>query len=233
MAQLDYKEAETAAMELGVEKATILGLLESGQIPGVKLGGTWVVSAQSLAAYLSAEETRQFQERRGADLPPNRDTPTLTRRRRAGNIEYVLLGKRHVASTAIGMLIDVLRALDARDTEFLPSLSKEKGRLRRYVARRPEDLYPGRPDLSHYSSELRPGWWVGTNHNRKVIESILKKACHVAGLKWGIDIFLGQHGRSATREKALAFVGAAADSASDVARRHDEYFAESLTHGRS
>lgn len=233
MPQLDYREAETAATELGVEKATMLNLLESGQIPGAKLGGTWFVSPQHLAAYLNAEEARQFQKRRGADPQREQHASTRQRRRKAGDLEYVLLGKRYKASTAIGMLIEVLRTLDARDTEFLPRLSKEKGRKRMYVSDRLEDLYPGRPDLSHYSTELRSGWWVGTNYNRKVIESILKKACQVAGLKWGVDIFLVQHARSTTREKALAFVGAAADEASDVARRHDEYFAESLTRGQS
>lgn len=231
MPQLDYREAESAATELGVEKATMLNLLESGQIPGAKLGGTWFVSPQHLAAYLNAEEARQFQKRRGADPQREQHAPTRQRRRKAGDLEYVLLGKRYKASTAIGMLIEVLQTLDARDSDFLPCLNKETGRKRRYVARRPEDLYPGRPDLSRYSSELRPGWWVGTNCNRRVIESILQKSCRIAGLKWGVDIFLVQQARSTTREKALAFVGAAADKASDVARRHDEYFAETLTHG--
>ncbi len=233
MSDLNYKEAEVAASELGLEKSTILNLLEDGQIPGVKLGGTWVVSPQRLAAYLSAEEARQFRERRSADSAPQSSHAIAKRRRRmAGDVEYVLLGEKYSHSTAIGMLIAVLSALDARDPEFLPRLSKETGRKRRYVAQKPEDLYPGRPDLTRYSNELRSGWWVGTNYNQKVIQSILKRACRVAGLKWGVDFVIRQP-RSENRQKALAFVGAAADSASDVARRHSEYFAESLTNGRS
>jgi predicted type IV restriction endonuclease len=56
------------------------------------------------------------------------------------------------------------------------------------VSQQRSDLNPGRPDLAEkYSRQLRSGYWLGTNVSRQQVETILKTACEVAGLRYGSD----------------------------------------------
>lgn len=229
-AELDFRDAKSAARKLGIPGDTVTDLLESGRLPGIQLGDTWLVSERALADFLRSEQERQVASRRQTT---GRGAPRSRRRRQSGAAEFTLLGQRGRAATNADLLVAVLRLLAARDPRFLTMFSSEGGRTRRYVAKDPVDLYPGRPDLSRFSKEIAPGWWVGTNYSAKETESILKKACRVAGVEWGVDLRLPKRGHRPDRARALAFVGIAADKATDVARRHDEYFAESLTNGES
>lgn len=81
--------------------------------------------------------------------------------------------------------------LAERDPTFFERFAAlpRHGRKRRYLARRPENLYPDRPDLARdHSIEVRPGWWMGTNVSVSRIEKIIRMACNVAGLKYGRDL---------------------------------------------
>lgn len=229
---LDFKDAASAARRLGLSAQEMIELLEHGDLPGIQLGERWLVSEQALDEFLRSEQERQFGWRRANQVRPRVQAARRTRSGRSNSkLEFLLLGEKHVVSTRIEVLVSVLQTLASRDRHFLDKFRNESGRSRRYVANSPEDLYPGRPHLSHFSKELAPGWWVGTNYNARDIESILKKACRVAGLRWGEDLILLKRGQT-NRARAIAFVGVAEDSAGDVARRHDEYFAESLTRGQ-
>lgn len=228
----DYKEASAVARDMGIAEDVMVDLLEKGELPGVPLGNQWLVSVTRLVEYLQAEEKRQFEARRSVSRPNVGGGGRKRRQRRAVELEYVLLGDRRHEFNRINLLVNVLRALDERDPDFLRRFSRESGRTRKYVAASRADLYPGKERLSRFATELRPGWWVGTNYSAKEIEGILRKACRVAGLKWGMDLVVIDRGRPANKAKGLAFVGVAADTASDVARRHDEYFGETLTNGK-
>ncbi len=86
----------------------------------------------------------------------------------------------------------VLLQLQRADTSFLGRLSGDprcNGRTRRTLARRREDLYPGREDLqAKQSVEIADGWFLGTNTNTPQKVAIIRAAADVAGLKFGEDI---------------------------------------------
>lgn len=86
----------------------------------------------------------------------------------------------------------VLQQLQKADSSFLSRFSRDPrciGRTRRTVARRREDLYPGRPDLqAKQCVQVVDGWFVGTNTNTPQKVTIIRVAADVAGLKFGEDI---------------------------------------------
>lgn len=232
--ELDFKDARTVARRLGLSEDTMIDLLEGGQLPGIKLNKEWLVSERALEEFLRGEQDRQVAARRAEQRVPN-GRGAKRKRRRGGRreLEFVLLGTKRRCKTYTDVLVEVIQQLALQDPQFLRRFSEQGGRTRRYVARKPEELYPDRPDLATFSRRIQAGWWVATNYSAKDIESILRKACRIAGLTWGSDLILRRKTPVSDRARALAFVGIAADSARDVARRHDEYFAESLTDDES
>ena len=113
--------------------------------------------------------------------------------RSPGSIGFVLNGIHVSARNAIEVLIAVFEALAKRDASFLDRFAAlpKHGRTRRYVARSPEELYPGRPDLARdYSVQLSSGWWVCTNLSRAAITRIVEMACDVAHITFGRDLIV-------------------------------------------
>jgi hypothetical protein len=85
------------------------------------------------------------------------------------SVGFVLNGQYYLARNASNVLVLVFETLSQRDRTFLERCAAlpKHGRTRRYLARSPEDLYLGRPDLCHeYSVQLSTGWWPGTNLSR-------------------------------------------------------------------
>jgi hypothetical protein len=108
-----------------------------------------------------------------------------------GTVGFVLNGQRYPARNARDVLVTVFETLSQRDATFLERFAAlpKHGRTRRYLARGPEELYPGRPDLSHeHSTQLSSGWWLGTNVSRAQIERIIEMACEVARVKYGREL---------------------------------------------
>jgi predicted type IV restriction endonuclease len=130
-------------------------------------------------------------------IPPSRPrvpvqvpvSPKITQPSAA--IGFVLDGQRHPARNACDVLVNVLETLTKRDSSFperFASLPKH-GRTRRYLARNPDDLYPGRPDLVRdHSKQLSSGWWLSTNHSRATIGRIIEMACNVGHVRYGKDL---------------------------------------------
>ena len=87
-------------------------------------------------------------------------------------------------------MAQLFQLLARDDGTFLQRFCARKhGRKRRYVARSPQELYPGRPDLAEKASvQFVEGWWLGTNYSRGNIETIIQLACEVAELKYGQDV---------------------------------------------
>lgn len=119
-------------------------------------------------------------------LPP-RGTVAAT-----GKTGYVLDGQEFQARGAIDVLINVLEKLSSRDPGFLERFAgRRHGRIRRYVAKTADELYPGRPDLGRdCSHQLNSGWWVGTNYSRPNIRQILQMASEVAGLQFDTQLIV-------------------------------------------
>lgn len=109
----------------------------------------------------------------------------------SGTVGFILNGQRHQARNARDVLVSVFETLSQRDGTFLERFAAlpKHGRTRRYLAKTPEELYPGRPDLSHeHSTQLSSGWWLGTNVSRAQIERIIQMACEVARIKYGREV---------------------------------------------
>ena len=89
-------------------------------------------------------------------------------------------------------LLIVLQQLHKADSSFLDRFSRDPrciGRARRTLARRREDLYPGRPDLqAKQSVEVAAGWLLGTNTSTPQKVAVIRAAADVAGLTFGEDI---------------------------------------------
>lgn len=88
-------------------------------------------------------------------------------------------------------MVIVLRELASDDPSFLERCSRHpdaQGRKRHYIARTPEELYPGREDLRDFRESLPGGWLVATNLNNRLKKVIIRLATEVAGLTFGKDV---------------------------------------------
>lgn len=66
MAQIDYRDPEWVAEQLGLDKNTVYKYLQDGTIPALQLGRKWLISETRLAEWLDAQAQRQSQVRREA-----------------------------------------------------------------------------------------------------------------------------------------------------------------------
>jgi predicted type IV restriction endonuclease len=122
--------------------------------------------------------------RRAEQTAPTGDIPKF--------IGYELYGQRRRARNARDVLIQVFRELAERDPSFLERFAAlpKHGRKRRYLARIREELYPGSTHLADNAYEVRPGWWIDTHASRAGIETRIKMACEVAGVRYGEDLLV-------------------------------------------
>jgi predicted type IV restriction endonuclease len=132
----------------------------------------------------TASTAAMQQPRRSAQLAPTSDVPKST--------GYELYGQRRQARNARDVLIQVFREFAERDPGFLERFAAlpKHGRKRRYLARTREELYPGSPHLVDNAYEVRPGWWIDTHSSRAGIETRIKMACEVAGVRYGKDLLV-------------------------------------------
>jgi predicted type IV restriction endonuclease len=122
---------------------------------------------------------------------PSRPSPidNVSTSSRSGTL--VLQGKAHRYNNAIEALVLILRELSVIDPTFLQRCAQHpdvQGRLRKYLGRTPEELYPHREDLRDMVEALPGGWLVATNLNNLTKKNIIKAAADVAGLRYGRDV---------------------------------------------
>lgn len=99
-----------------------------------------------------------------------------------------LENQKFSASTGADALEETLRRMTTGNPDRLNAVSGVKGRVRPLIARTPEELYPGRPDLVEFSREFVPGWFVGTNYSRRDVMRLIRAAAEACELTWGVDI---------------------------------------------
>ena len=109
-----------------------------------------------------------------------------TRNRVAHSI--LIFGRKTVLSKKRDVLATLLGELSRRDSQFLARFANERGRSRRFVATSQEALYPGSPHLAKYSLAIGDGWWMATNCSERDIDRAAKRACEVAGVRYGEDV---------------------------------------------
>jgi len=104
-------------------------------------------------------------------------------------VQYQILGQSRKSENAIEALLDILRTLAKRNPHFIERLAPVvRGRTRNHIARSRNDVYPNKPELTEYTTELVNGWWLGTNIANRDKMRIIEKACEVENLKLGKDI---------------------------------------------
>ena len=87
------------------------------------------------------------------------------------------------------VLEGVFKALHARDESFLERFASEiRGRKRAYLARTTDELFPGHPELANQSVEIADGWLLSTHSSSSMKAGIIKKACDLAGARFGTDV---------------------------------------------
>ena len=96
-------------------------------------------------------------------------------------VSFVFRGKAHESTSAREVMCNVFRLLAKEDPGFLERFAVRKhSKKRRYLAQDRQELYPGRPDLAEdFSTEVAPGWWLGTNYSRRGMQKILDLALEV------------------------------------------------------
>ena len=128
--------------------------------------------------------------RRSAPTPTPTTTPKEATEEVSTNIGFTLFGEFVPCRNGRAVLINVIEALAERDSSFVGNFvaRPHHGRTRRYIAQDRNELFPGRPDLATESHQLRSGYWLGLNVSYRLIESITKLACEVAGIDYGTDL---------------------------------------------
>jgi hypothetical protein len=147
------------------------------------------------------------------------------------SVRVIFRGRDFEAPSYISAVSEIINELATADATFLPRLGEIRLRTKRYVAKEREDLFSGRPDLAQeYARPIAEGWWLGTDFNRAELEKMVRIACSLSGLEFGVDLVIrpAKAPMKIDRRRAFAFVGISQDSRNDVARNHDEYFVQTL-----
>lgn len=100
--------------------------------------------------------------------------------------EFSINGQKFRENSAIGAVKKIVEYLAGVDDQFLKRIESMKhGKTRRYIAQDKNMLYPGRPDLSHYSFKIppAPGWYLGTNYSASSLKKIAALAKEAADPK--------------------------------------------------
>lgn len=121
--------------------------------------------------------------------PPAPVAPTQPPVAIGGGIPYSVFGVSKNVSKAVDALIDILRTLSERNPQFLETLAPlVRGRSRNHLAQSRDQVYPLKPELSEYTTEFVPGWWLGTNISNRDKMRIIRAACEIEGLTLGREI---------------------------------------------
>lgn len=106
---------------------------------------------------------------------------------------FYLFGQAYPAQHAREVMSRLFEEINQSQPDFLDRFAAlpKHGKKRRYIARLQTDLYPNRPDLCEtHAYRLSNGWWMGTNNSKMSTEKIIKLACQVAGLSYGVDVVI-------------------------------------------
>ena len=115
--------------------------------------------------------------------------PPLAASSRSGTL--TIGGQSIRYNNAIEALVTILTALAEEDPTFLQRCAQHpdvQGRLRKYLGRSAEELYPHREDLRELVAALPGGWLLATNLNNLTKKNIIKVGAEVAGIEYGKDI---------------------------------------------
>jgi excisionase family DNA binding protein len=226
-----YLPIEQVARRLSLDVDVVEQLLESRVLPGLRLGSAWLIPAAALEEFLDAEYARQNPGLASVSSQPAKSgraevVPEPNRKGRAHAVRAWLRGRQFEFPSYSAAAVWVIEELAAADSSFMKRLGAVRRGKRRYVALNRDELYFNRPDLP--AKELRNGWWIGTNYSRAELERMLRRACEIAGIRFGLDLVIAETGPSilGPTARARSFRGKGHSGLGDLARRHDHYLTE-------
>ncbi len=105
--------------------------------------------------------------------------------RRGGNYKSKLFGKEITSGSLKEVLKAAMLGIESQNPGFLEKLGGHRTvRGRRIVARKPEELYPGKPQLVENCAErLDSKWWFDTNVSFNQTRRYLRAIADIAGIK--------------------------------------------------
>jgi hypothetical protein len=102
-----------------------------------------------------------------------------------------LNGERFPAPNMKEAYRTLLLKLDEQSPQFIDRFAGERSRSRRFVARKPSDLYDSSPHLAgEYAQLLKDDWYFDTNLSTEQVATRARIAARVAGLTYGREIKL-------------------------------------------
>ena len=107
----------------------------------------------------------------------------------AGVPSFTFEGRTETFSTGAKLLAAVFSTFASMDSDFCRRYSERyTGRVRKYVARSKEELYPGNSRFHSSVLPLPGGWMVATHCSSAEKVKRIKQACEVIGLEFGRDV---------------------------------------------
>lgn len=121
--------------------------------------------------------------------PPKPVPPQVQSDAASGKPSLTFRGSKQAFDSGAELLGAVFRRLASADPDFCRRYSEQhSGRVRRYVARSKELLYPGKPGFQKYARSLPGGWWVATHCSNTDKLKRIQQACQVAGMEFGREV---------------------------------------------
>ena len=222
-----YLPVEQVARRLNLPGEVVEGLLDRHELPGMRLGPTWLVPDAALEEFLDAEFVRQNPGLASGPKARTQQVPVDKKQKgRTQAVQVKFRGRLFDMPSYSAAAVWVVEDLADSDQGFLARFGTVRRGKRRYVSQNRHDLYFNRPDLP--AKQMRNGWWIGTNYKRVDFEQMLRTACEVAGLRFGVDLVIteARPTKTAPRNIARAFVGRGRSGLGNLARRHDDYLNE-------
>ena len=126
-----------------------------------------------------------------APADPLPSSEGVTRKRAVGDYSFEFEGRKHTEQRLIDAYLLLVRLLAKRDAMFLPALAKLTTRNRRIVAKEGTSLYLKSPHLAkEHAHKLVDDWYIDGYLSQEQVETRIRLACEVAGLKLGKDVVL-------------------------------------------
>lgn len=136
--------------------------------------------ADSLQSFLIAASTNEPAQR---EKEPHARANSMPQ---AGRYSAEFLGAPLAASTLPEIFTQFVDWMEEIAPEALLGLAAIRARTRRFVARTPEAIHPGRPDLAVVKTSS--GWWISKNIGQDDLKRALRALAQAAGLRFGEDI---------------------------------------------
>jgi len=144
------------------------------------------LSKEKIGPYCHGE-ARRAEVRLEEEQPAPATEQSAKLSRRSGDYWFEISGNRATCRSLKELLSQSIGSIEKKVPGTLDKLSNVRARSRRIVAREPSQLFDKEHLAKKYAERLLPGWWYGTNNSEEQVRVWLKRACELAGLKWGRD----------------------------------------------